>query len=289
MQIIAASAAAQRVVAAAAVNPIIVRAAIQRVVATIAVDRIVAAQTVQGVGRGITQQGIGARRAFLHQGFNPRHIPTGAVGKLDGVERVARGAILDKVMVDGDYLVRALAGVLDRQGQMIAQTPGLNIARGNATRKTQNIPPIGAGIVVGHVGSAVAAPEQVGVVAGIALQIIAAGPAAQCVITAAAVEIVIARAAVQGVVATAAVEVIITRAAVQGIVATAAVNPIIVRAAVQRVVAAITTQRIVTAQAVQGVGRGITQQGIGARRARLHQGFNAGRIPACAVGKLDGV
>ena len=99
-------------------------------------------------------------------------------------------------MVDGDDFVRALAGVLHRQGQMIAQTPGLNIARGNAARKTQNIAPIGGGIVVGHVGSAVTTPKQVGVVAGIALQIILAGPAAQRVVAATAVEIVVARAAV---------------------------------------------------------------------------------------------
>ena len=117
-------------------------------------------------------------------------------------------------MVDGDYLVRALASVLHRQGQMIAQTPGGHIARGNAACKTQNIAPIGGGIVVVHVGSSVTTPKQVGVVARIALQIILAGAAAQRVVAAAAVEIVIARAAVKRVVTTAAVNPIIVRAAV---------------------------------------------------------------------------
>ena len=157
------------------------------------------------------------------------------------------------MILNGDHLVRALAGVLHCQNQIAARTPSRNITRGNAARKTQNIPPIGAGVVVVHRGGAIAAPEQVGVVTRIALQPVAAGPAAQCVVTA------------------------------------AAVNPIIARAAVQRVIAAITTQRIVTAQAVQGVGRGITQQGIGARRAFLHQSFNPRHIPTGAIGKLDGV
>ena len=159
--------AAPGVIATALVKRVNTGAAMPGVVTDIAVKRVDAIQAFEAlVAVAVAVAGrIGARRARLHQGFNPRHIPTGAIGKLDGVERIARGAILDKVMVDGDYLVRALAGVLHRQGQMIAQTPGLNIARGNAARKTQNIAPIGGGIVVGHVGSAVAAAKQVGVTA----------------------------------------------------------------------------------------------------------------------------
>ena len=77
--------AAPGAIATALVKRVNTGAAMQGVVTDIAVKRVDATQAVAVLVALAVAGGIGARRARLRQSFNPHRIPTGAVGKFNGV------------------------------------------------------------------------------------------------------------------------------------------------------------------------------------------------------------
>ncbi len=182
---VAAQLAAHGIVAGAAKQDVVATIASEGVITRSGIDHIIASATAQIVDAG------GAGQCRTRRQYDTRHarqrcrVPYRRIAKLHALDRVINiGRIVAKEeAIDG----HAVAGTGDRQHQVVARTGGLDIGRRHTGLEGQRIVLAGRIVGVDQDGVvAVAATEEIGIVACPAVEAIVASTTIENIIGAAA-------------------------------------------------------------------------------------------------------
>ena len=122
-------------------NGVVTGAAVKYVITGIVVDGVVAVSCIDGVRRGIAIQGVVARRGGEHLGLDRGHVPHRAIGELEVLHHIARGAIGVEVELHAQAVIAAV-----QADDQVVGLAGKGHARGGDAYTQQD----GVGIGAGH-------------------------------------------------------------------------------------------------------------------------------------------